>query len=569
MTEATSISTAGPLRWRLWLGTAAALLAFVLYLNTLHNPWVFDDHRTILTNTSLASLADFRAVGLHDVTRPIVNLSYALDRHFSGTAPFGFHLTNVLLHVINVWLLFLLTWRLVEDRARRYPDPRHAIRAPVAAFVAASLFAVHPMMTESVGYISGRSELLTGVFFLCAMLCARRWMLGAGARWWLLTAGLWVASMLSKEVGVMLPLVLFVYDRWILDDDAHARRRRFRRLHLPLAGAAILVAVVRGVVLEVVEHPEYVDVRWQSPLEELNVVARYVGLMLVPTGQTIFHELPQINRLSDPRALAGLAVIGLIAGLAWTARRSYPVAAFGALWFLLLLVPSSALFVLGHGQSMAEHRVYLASGGLFLAAGALGGRLATLLAHKRRAVRWIAGGICAVELVSLSGRTLLRNAVWADPVALWREASRSRSGRLVLANGTRRGAARSRQGCRGGRRVSRGRTAAPHRAERLLDARSDPRPVGPAGRGRRDLPPTPGRGAGLDSHLDGTRRGGDGVGGSGSCAPAFSRDDRAGSAGHHGAPMALQARGGHGPQPRRGAAHLRGDSAHRPRHIRQ
>jgi tetratricopeptide (TPR) repeat protein len=194
-------------------------------------------------------------------------------------------------------------------------------------------------------------------------------------------------------------------------------------LQLPLAGVAVLAAAVRGIVFEIVEHPEHLVVRWQSALDEANVVARYVGLMLVPRGQTIFHELASIDRVLDPRALVGLAVVGLMVGVAWRARRTYVIASFGVFWFLLLLVPSSALYVLGYGEPMAEHRVYLASGGLFLAAGAAVGRLATLLANSSRSVRWIAGAVCAFELLSLSGRTLLRNAIWADPVALWREAA--------------------------------------------------------------------------------------------------------------------------------------------------
>jgi Flp pilus assembly protein TadD len=192
---------------------------------------------------------------------------------------------------------------------------------------------------------------------------------------------------------------------------------------VPFAGMAILVAVVRAVVFEIVEHPEHLVVRWLSALDAVSVVARYIGMMLVPTGQTIFHELSSINRVSDPRALIGLGVVGLLAGLAWKARRTYVIASFGAFWFLLLLMPSSALFVLGYGEPMAEHRVYLASAGLFLAAGAAVGRVTTLLANSNQTVRWIAGAVCAFELLSLSGRTLLRNAVWADPVRLWREAS--------------------------------------------------------------------------------------------------------------------------------------------------
>ena len=138
-----------------------------MYLNALHNPFVYDDYHTVVANTSIQSVANLRAMVLHDVKRPIVNVSYAIDRALWGPAPLGFHVTNVLLHMLNVVLLFHLAlrgWRATGS----------------AAFAAAALFAVHPMMTEAVGYISGRSELLCATFFLPAVMCGRRWLRGDG-----------------------------------------------------------------------------------------------------------------------------------------------------------------------------------------------------------------------------------------------------------------------------------------------------------------------------------------------------------------------------------------------------
>ena len=141
----------------------AALLGGVVYLNALHNPFVYDDHHTVVQNPSIASVTDVRAVVLGAVTRPIVNFSYALDRAVWGAGPFGFHVTNVLLHMLNVVLLFQL--------ARRFEKGR-----PLVAFAAAMLLAVHPMMTEAVGYISGRSEVLCATFFMLAIMSGRRWL---------------------------------------------------------------------------------------------------------------------------------------------------------------------------------------------------------------------------------------------------------------------------------------------------------------------------------------------------------------------------------------------------------
>jgi len=330
---------------------------------------------------------------------------------------------RVLLHVVNVVLFFELARRLFGDRAAQpqaVASPTHPLVAP---FVAAALFAVHPMMTEAVGYISARSEVLCATFFLLAVLSARRWMLGGPAAWWWLTAGLWVAALLSKEIAVMLPFVLFGYDRWILGGTPVERQRRRQKLLVPFAAIAIAAGLVRGAVFIFLEHPGEQLLNWPRAYGQLTVLVRYVALLVLPRGQAVFHDVVSPKSLFDAPALLGLLAIILLIGLAGRLRRSFGVASLGAVWFLLLLVPSSLLVAMNQGDGMSEHRVYLASCGLFMAAGA---GVAWLIAHlsgSGRALTWLAGAAVGLELLSLAGATVLRNAVWADPVALWREAS--------------------------------------------------------------------------------------------------------------------------------------------------
>lgn len=401
---------------------AAASFAGIAYLNALHNPFVYDDERTILDNGSIWNVWDLRTIVRHEATRPIVNFSYAIDRALGGAAPFGFHLTSVLLHALNVTLLFRLVWHLTADGGsdgRATPTARPI----VAAFVAAAVFAVHPMMTEAVGYVSGRSEVLCATFFLSALLCARRWMKGDGTAWWLGSIGLWVAALFTKEIAVMFPLVLFGYDRWLLSGRPEERRRRLLRLHLPLFGVALAAGAVRVAVFIALEHPGDVSVEWLSVFDELDVIRRYLVLMLVPGGQAIFHEVVPVQTVFDRRVVMGVAVVGSIVALAWRLRRVAGGVSFGLFWFLWLLVPSSVLVVLNQGEGMAEHRVYLASCGLFMAAALAIGRGEAALDRMRLPVRALAYTAFVVSLLSLSGRTFVRNTVWASPVVLWQEAA--------------------------------------------------------------------------------------------------------------------------------------------------
>src|SRR5258706_733785 len=359
-----SLSASAPARFEtraLVAAGGAALAGAAVYLNSLHNPFVYDDFRTVVDNPSIRSVANVRAIVLSDMMRPVANLSFALDRALWGPAPFGFHLTNLLLHAVNVILLFQLARRLMEDHQRVSPISSLSDRRWIFPFATAALFAVHPMMSEAVGYVSGRSEVLAGTLFLLALLCGRRWMRGEGAAWPVLTIGLWAASLATKETSAMLPVVLLACDWLTQEGTAGARRRRAVSVHLPLFSIAIAAAVVRLLVLARVEHPGAVTVHWAYVWIALDAARRYLWLLIDSSGQAAFHAVSLVRGLSDPRALIDIGVIAGILAFAWRVRRSDPVASFGVLWFFLLLVPSSVLVVLDQGEPMAEHRIYLAS----------------------------------------------------------------------------------------------------------------------------------------------------------------------------------------------------------------
>jgi protein O-mannosyl-transferase len=408
-----------PMRRHALACSAAAAFAAILYLNALSNPFVYDDHRMVVENTGIQDLADLRAIVLLEPTRPLINFSYAVDYAVWGLNPFGFHLTNLLLHVLNVVLLFQLARRMAHDRARGQ-TPR---KDPGAVALAASLlFAAHPMMSQAVGYVAGRPELLCGAFFLLALMAGRRWMLDGGPAWWIATGVFWAAACLSKEVAGMFPFVLLLYERLILRPEPDARRRSFLRLHLPLLVVASVAVAARVAVLLLVEYPGGdVVIGWRLLVLQFDVILRYIALLLVPRGQTVFHAIPAA-RLDDARTWLAILFLLSLVGLAVRNRTRTASASFGLFWFLLVLVPSMALVVFDRGEPMAEHRIYVASMGLFLGAGAALGELSARLIDVHPRLRLLTRVAFAVALVSLAGRTIVRNAVWSSPIGLWAEA---------------------------------------------------------------------------------------------------------------------------------------------------
>src|SRR5207249_1830001 len=196
----------------------------------------------------------------------------------------------------------------------------------------------------------------------------------------------------------------------------------FLTLHLPIVGTAVLAGVVRLAIFARFESGQ-TQIHWSYVLLELDVVRRYIWMMINPAGQAIFHEVAVV-RLFEPRALLAFLVVGLMLALSWKLRRAEWVASFGMLWFLLLLVPSSALIALNQGEPMAEHRVYLASCGIFLTAGAavewLGAWIARFSGpakagpHVRLGYIRLGGAVAfALVLISFGVETMVRNTVWS------------------------------------------------------------------------------------------------------------------------------------------------------------
>lgn len=406
------------------LAALAAALAGFAYVNGLHNPFVYDDRATVVTNPSLGDLTGVKALLLHSAFRPVLNVSYALDHALWGLQPFGYHVTGVLLHMANVVLVFWLTTLAVDDWRGRDRARTERLAPGIAAFTAAALFAVHPMMTGAVGYVSGRSEVLCATFVLLGLLALRAAIVRRQPAWLVPGVAAWVLGLGTKEVAAVLPLVLLAWDRLLLADGSAAARRRLVRLHLPLVGAIAAGGLARLAVFLWIEPPVPVPPAASYIAAQPGVIWRYLALLVVPASQSLVHEVEVSTRIGAGAmaAATGLIVVGALAVLA---RRQEPVVALGAAWFFLGLAPSSLVPL---NEPMVEHRVYLASIGVFLAAGAGAARLAVRLeAHSRG---WRMAGVAALAtvLAMLFALTVARNAVWADPVTLWREAARKAPG---------------------------------------------------------------------------------------------------------------------------------------------
>ena len=391
-------------RWFGGLALVAAALACTAYLNALDNPFVYDDHDTVTGNRSLVDLSNLRFILVYTPFRPLVNASYAFDRWLWDYRPFGYHLTNVILHAVVVVLLYAWMRRLLRD-AGAEDDSR------VPAFAGAALFAVHPLQSEAVAYISGRSEVMCAVWFLGALLAARAAIFSRSLLQATLAVVCALLALASKETALVLPLVFLAYDWLFRPGPDEVRPRRL----------ATIAAVLALFAVAAVYRVSKLSTGGLSPallnlLTQAIVIWRYVGLLVWPVGQSIMHSVHRVSTVADPLAWLAISGLALVTIAAIRVRRSHPLLGFGMLWFLIALAPSSSVVPLREG--MAEHRVYLASAGLFIA-------VAACLQTWRRGAAFAARlrFATAAIVVVLCGLTIARNRVWSDPVVLWSEAT--------------------------------------------------------------------------------------------------------------------------------------------------
>ena len=261
-----------------------------------------------------------------------MNASYALDRWLWSYQPLGYHLTNVALHALVVVLFTAWIQRVLSDTTSDAD-------ASLPAFTGAALFAVHPIQSEAVAYVSGRSEVLSAVWFIGALLSAR----GAiclevsRERWWLWFAGFsrWRRrKRLLRSPSFCLRTTSF--SSW--------RRRGPREEAVGAPDSVLAVFAVAGAYrLLAMTGSSIGSMRpILNALTQAIVIWRYVALIVWPSGQTVMHSVHHVTRLADPlawMAVAGLVLVGI---LGFRLRRSNPVTVLGLIWFLAVLAPSSS-----------------------------------------------------------------------------------------------------------------------------------------------------------------------------------------------------------------------------------
>lgn len=409
-----------------------ALVTFVAFAPVLRAGFVaWDDHYNFLDNPHYRGLgwAQFTwmlttAWSGHWI--PLTWLTLSVDWALWGMNPFGYHLTNLVLHAANGALCFALAARIL---ARSMPSMTASpIRTGAAA--AALVFAVHPLRAEAVAWVSERRDVLSGLFYLVAVLTyleAVEAEPGRRRRWMALSVAAFVLAMLSKAIVVSLPIALLVLDvyplRRLRGSDGESRLGALRPLlieKLPYVVVAVAGAFAAARLATafktVADYP-----LWVRPSVFGDNLVLYAWNTVLPSHLSPLYELPPRWDPRDPGLLVGLVVPAAVTVVLLAARRRWPAGL--AVWavYVSTLVPVAGLIVHTGPQIAADRYSYLACLGFALL---LGGAVCHVQRTDRltRAARGLVNATVVGGLLALATLAWKQSAVWQDTVSLWRQA---------------------------------------------------------------------------------------------------------------------------------------------------
>lgn len=414
-------------RWIIGLLMGATFLVFA---NTLDNGFVYDDTTQILQNQFIRDLSNAPKALVTEVWfwrteldkdptkeggpstayyRPTFIVYLMIAWQIFQDTPFGWHLLNVLMHMLAVYLTFLVLEKISGDIK--------------LSGIAALLFAIHPLRVESVAWISGVTDPVLAVFLLLTFYFYMLHRETGSLKHLLVAMVTFLFAAFSKEPAVCLPVFIGAYELFITNQDKPLRARIEPAIGY---GALFLITSIFYFLMRykalgfVLSDDKFVN---HTGLETLLtmplVVWKYIGLLFFPISLSIFHDTPMVESPLDIRfILPVLGAVALAAGL-WRLRHSM-LARFGILWFFINLLPVLNVKAFDEAFLVQERYAYVPSLGFSLLIAMALARLPVdeLLPFRSRTTARIVAVSALVLLFSV--KTLAQNMVWKEEMAFWR-----------------------------------------------------------------------------------------------------------------------------------------------------
>jgi len=431
-----------------YLATVVGLITFVVYLHALHNEFVnWDDNTYVLDNLDIRSFdlaflksAFFRfsASNWH----PLTWVSHAVDYAIWGLNPLGHHLTSIILHSVNTFLVILLTVRLLDlwnmsGVRKQTTSPGYLQTTLITGGVTGLLFGLHPLHVESVAWVSERKDVLCAIFFLLSILryleYANRISSKASPKesfsrslniHYLLTLGFFILSILSKPMAITLPVVLLLLDWYPLRRIVSFKTFRTASVEKLPFFAVSMISAVLTVLAQRAGHAivatEMIPLSARFYVAVYSLLA-YLWKMVIPLHLSPFYPHPRNLSLLSLKYIASIVlVIGITVACTVRAKKQQ---LWLTVWsyYVVTLIPVLGLVQVG-GQAMADRYAYLPSIGPFLITGILAGWAwgkVTMLKKWRFFFRLLGATITLSVFIVLAYLTFIQIGIWKNSLDLW------------------------------------------------------------------------------------------------------------------------------------------------------
>ena len=401
-----------------------AILGFLLYSNTFESPFVFDDTRKIVENQSIR-ITELSAANLIETafgkqspkTRPIGNVTFALNYYFHQYNVEGYHLVNIVIHILAGIFLFIFVQTTLKLPSLK-TEVDHTF---MIAFFTALLWLVHPIQTQSVTYIVQRMNSMAALFYILAFwfYVKGRLAVRPGKKWgWFGSAALaWIFALGSKQNAATLPFFVFLYE-WYFFQDLNAewlkRQLKFIILIFFVFGLISLLYLGPDPLEKLSSIKDFANKEFtlsERTMTQFRVVIHYISLIFFPhpSRLNLDYDFALSNSLISPMTtLPSVVVIVGLVGLALYLVKRQRLISFCLLWFFGNLVIESSVIPLA---IIFEHRLYLPSMLFCL--------IPVILIFRYVKINWLRiGALCAVAIV-FSAWTYQRNQVWQNDLTIW------------------------------------------------------------------------------------------------------------------------------------------------------
>ncbi|MCH8005672.1 MAG: tetratricopeptide repeat protein [Planctomycetes bacterium] len=403
----------------LWCAAAIIVAGVGVYLSSFAGVFLYDDLREIVENRGIRSFTSIWS------NRPLVTLSLALNYHFGQLNPWGYHLFNLLIHLLGGLTLYGIVRRVLAGQFRS----SRAGSAHWYALVIALIWVVHPLQTESVTYIIQRAESMMGLLYLLTIYCVLR--SSSSPRPWAWHAAAVAAcglGMCSKPVMITAPVVALLFD-WTLITRSIAETLRQRwTLYVGLCGTWLFLIATGTTDLIFQTDPSRRltagfgydgSTPLQYALTQPGVIVHYLKLAIWPRALCLDYDWP-LARTAGAVVWPGVLILLMLLATLWSFR-ARPWLAFLGSSFFLILSPTSSVVPFAHPAF--EHRMYLPLAAVITLLILAGGHFLERL-HDRfslpTATTARTGGILALTVVTLFGlATIDRNRDYHSAFDMW------------------------------------------------------------------------------------------------------------------------------------------------------